>query len=569
MQNPGGKRTFAIAIIPDSQFYTEETKGATIDMFDAQIKWIIDNQARENIVYVAHVGDIVNRGNEAPQWERAAKVMHQLEKPLPGMPEGIPYGLAVGNHDQYPHRFAVAGETTHYNRHFGAERFRGRNYYGGNFKNDNDSHYDLFSAGGLDFVVIYLEYDSFDEQQDEMNEWAAGILKAHKNRKAIIVSHHIIGNNPIDGDNLKGQATFGKQGQRLYDRIKTQPNVFMMLCGHIGGNGEGYRYDRYAGHSVKTFLSDYQGRPNGGHGLMRLMTFDPDRDVIGIRTFSPYDQTRERDGDSEFEVPLFREVTGGSRVDDFNHDGKSALTLYQAGKWQVGNDSSFYFGAAGQVPLPGNYHGTGRAIPAVYDTTSGTFYISGRDSIKLGEKGAVPLVGDFDGDGVADVAVWQPQDAVWITQRDTIPYGWKNAVPVPGDYDGDGKTEIAMWRPNNFSWNIRDMGKVFFGQEGDIPVPADYDGDGKSELAVYRPSTGEWLIYGSPAAIKLGDERSIPVPGDYEGKGYVQPAVFDPASNTLQVQGGRVLRVATPEDYPTVVNIPFPVLQYLQAARER
>ncbi len=61
--------------------------------------------------------------------------------------------------------------------------------------------------------------------------------------------------------------------------------------------------DFYAGKSIQTFLSDYQSRPEGGSGLMRIMTFSKKKDLIRVRTFSPYTGVEEKDGDSEFTRP--------------------------------------------------------------------------------------------------------------------------------------------------------------------------------------------------------------------------------------------------------------------------
>jgi hypothetical protein len=62
--------------------------------------------------------------------------------------------------------------------------------------------------------------------------------------------------------------------------------------------------DTYEGNRVYSLLSDYQSRPNGGNGLLRIMRFFPDRDEILVRTFSPYLNNGrgafERDDNSEF-----------------------------------------------------------------------------------------------------------------------------------------------------------------------------------------------------------------------------------------------------------------------------
>ena len=216
----------------------------------------------------------------------------------------IPYGLAVGNHDQFPNQHPVTGTTAFYNKYFGFGHFEGRPYYGGHYSTNNDSHYDLFSAGGLDFIVLFLEFDSHNEDQNSMYSWANEVLKKFSSRKAIIVSHSILHFNPVKGTNSP-QAPFNAEGKVIYEALKGNANIFMMLCGHVGDNGEGYRTDVYYGHTIKTFLNDYQSRPNGGRGLMRLYTFSVKNNTLSIRTFSPYFNEEKTDGDSKFTVPIF------------------------------------------------------------------------------------------------------------------------------------------------------------------------------------------------------------------------------------------------------------------------
>lgn len=295
---------FSIAVIPDTQYYLAQAQlGGTFDMLKAQIDWVTKNQKKENIAYVAQMGDITEHGDNPvtakAEWYLAQKAFYKLESPV-----SIPYGLAVGNHDQFPSQYPVKGTTTGYNKYFGVEHFEGRPYYGGHYGANNDSHYDLFSAGGIDFITVFLEYDQFNEDQENMYTWAKETLNKYPNRKGIIVSHSIMSLNPTVGTNTP-QGQFALQGKAIYEHVKTCPNLFMMLCGHVGDNGEGFRTDTYEGHTVKTFLSDYQSRTNGGHGLMRLYKFSVKKNQLSVKTFSPYTGESETDGDSEFTVPLF------------------------------------------------------------------------------------------------------------------------------------------------------------------------------------------------------------------------------------------------------------------------
>ena len=295
---------FSIAVLPDTQYYLAQAQlGGTFDMFKAQIDWIQKNQVKENIAYVAHMGDISEHGDNPvtarSEWYLAKAALYGLETPV-----SIPYGLAVGNHDQFPSQYPVTGTTSFYNKYFGVPHFEGRPYYGGHYGNNNDSHYDLFSAGGVDFIVMFLEFDSHNEDRTNLYGWANETLKKYNSRKVIVVSHSILHFNPVKGTN-NPQAPFNAEGKAIYEALKPNPNLFMMLCGHVGDNGEGYREDTYNGHTVRTFLNDYQSRPNGGHGLMRLYKFLVKDNKISVQTFSPYFNEAETDADSQFTVPLF------------------------------------------------------------------------------------------------------------------------------------------------------------------------------------------------------------------------------------------------------------------------
>ncbi|WP_179412166.1 metallophosphoesterase [Mucilaginibacter sp. E4BP6] len=295
---------FSIAVIPDSQYYLAQAQlGGIFDMFKAQIDWIKQNQVKNNIAYVAHLGDITEHGDNPvtarSEWYLAQKAIYRLENPV-----SIPYGLAVGNHDEFPNQYPVTGTTRFYNKYFGVPHFEGRPYYGGHYGNNNNNHYDLFSAGGVDFIVLFLEYDGHNEEQKDVYNWANEILRKYATRKAIVVSHSILFYNPVKGSNTP-QAPFNAEGKAIYASLKENPNVFMMICGHVGDNGEGYREDTWNGHTIHTFLSDYQSRPNGGHGMMRLYTFSVKSNRISVKTFSPYTNEEETDADSQFSVPLF------------------------------------------------------------------------------------------------------------------------------------------------------------------------------------------------------------------------------------------------------------------------
>jgi hypothetical protein len=286
---------FSLIIIPDTQHYTAEMFGGTPDIFRDQIRWIVDNVKTLNVVFVSHVGDFVNDGDEYPvEWDRAWSAMSLLEdSTATHLSYGLPYSTTVGNHDQTPNG-DPAGATTYYNRVFGVSHFSGRPYYGGHFGSNNDDSFSLFSANGLDFIVVSMEYDPSPDA--EVLAWADSLLAAHSKRWAIVSAHALV----EAGD----PAPFTTQGQAIYDALKDNPNLFLMVCGHI--HGEGRRSDTYQGHTVHTVLADYQMRPHGGDGWLRIMTVYPGAKVIRVKTYSPTLDQFETDADSssQFTLPI-------------------------------------------------------------------------------------------------------------------------------------------------------------------------------------------------------------------------------------------------------------------------
>jgi hypothetical protein len=516
-----GGPDFSIAVIPDTQYYTSLQFGATDSMFWKQTDWIVANRVAQNIAYVVHLGDCTDHGDaNISEWNRATNAMYRLESPV-----SIPYGMAVGNHDQSPNTgFPLTCTTNYYNQFFGVSHFSGRPYYGGHYGSNNDSHYDFFTAGGINFIVIYIEYDSHNQDAANMNTWAYNLLGTYSNRKAIIVTHYMMDNG--------NQGNFGPQGLAIYNRLKSRPNVVMMLGGHIAGNGEGQRLDTYTGKKVKTFLSDYQGRTRGGNGLMRLMKFSPANDLLSVTTFSPYAGINETDGDSQFSRPFLYYW----RNCWFNNGGATDRCYYDNGVWKVDGDADVTNGTATDIPVPADYNGDGKTDYGIWRPSTGEWMVNGTTTV-YGTAGDIPVPADYTGDGKADIAVWRPSTGDWfvIGGGTTINYGLPNDIPVPGDYNGDGKADRALWRPSNGVWYVYGETNVTYGTNGDIPVPGDYNGDGITDRAVFSAYTYYWYRYCT--VTEYGTAGDIPVPGDYDGNGTSDLAVYRPSTGKWHVNG--------------------------------
>jgi hypothetical protein len=287
---------FSIIWLPDVQYYTSQLNGGTNAIFQSQINWIVANKTNLNIAFVGQLGDCTEHGDNNDddiEWKRADTTFKIIEDPATtGLIHGIPYGVAVGEHDQG--LMGAAGDpnapTNFYNQYFGEARFNGKTYYGGHHGINNDNHYQLFSASGIDFIAISLEYDPFTAPSPMYSVlgWANNLLKLYPNRKGIIYSHYI----------LNADGSFGNQGNDTYNYFKSNPNLILMVCGHVPG--ESRRSDTFDGRTVHSVLADYQSTTNGGNGFLRIFEFDPKANTIGVKTYSPWTNQYETDANSQF-----------------------------------------------------------------------------------------------------------------------------------------------------------------------------------------------------------------------------------------------------------------------------
>lgn len=276
---------FTYVVLPDTQKYTLDYPLT----FGAQTQWVVDSKDALNIVFLSHLGDLVENRNEVElQWKTADSAMSRLD----GV---VPYGMAPGNHDLNWNRSGLGRLYDHY---FPASRYRGQDDFGGSYFN-NRSNYHLISAGGLDLIFLHLDYDP----PDHVLAWANQVLADHATRRAIVTTHLFLdpgsgqrSTNPFDRPD-------GNSGEEIWSKlIRPNCNVFLVLNGHYASNqGEDRRTDsNNCGEVVHQVVQDYQGRPNGGNGLLRYYTFVPDQDEIHAFTYSPTLDFYEVDSGSQF-----------------------------------------------------------------------------------------------------------------------------------------------------------------------------------------------------------------------------------------------------------------------------
>ncbi|WP_281889780.1 S-layer homology domain-containing protein [Paenibacillus sp. YYML68] len=256
---------YSFVWMSDTQYYSESYP----HIYQSIVKWIAEKKDEMKIKYVVHTGDLVDEADKAYQWAEASKNMKVLED------ASIPYGVLAGNHD-------VAGKSGAYDyywQHFGEERFKRQETFGGSYDN-NRGHYDLISSHGNDYIFVYMGWGIGDAEIAWMNE----VLQQHPDRMAVLSFHEYLlvsGNRAPIADKIFEQV------------VVPNKNVVAALSGHyhdaellvdqIDDDGDGTP-DR----NVYQMLADYQGGPEGGQGYIRLMQFDIDNNKLHMKTYSPY-----------------------------------------------------------------------------------------------------------------------------------------------------------------------------------------------------------------------------------------------------------------------------------------
>jgi hypothetical protein len=291
---------FTIVVIPDTQSYRGKGCKATPDSQDpvtnvnleAQVKWIRDHLKDQNIVFVSHVGDIVDKDTKA-QWE----IVKQNFDTLRGL---VPFGLTVGNHDM-----SSKGDAHLFQQYFPASSFASYPWYLGSFTHDradqtisanNVNSAQVFSAGGVDFIHLNLECNA----PDDVLAWANALLTKNANRHALITTHMDLGvlDRPKTDEGyikdpkgrmrwVKIHGNLGNTGEQMWDKLYSKhANLSLIFCGDQS-RVTALKLTRPAddGHPVTSLLSDYLSQT-----ALRLYRFVPAENRVHALTYDVVQQ---------------------------------------------------------------------------------------------------------------------------------------------------------------------------------------------------------------------------------------------------------------------------------------
>ncbi len=333
---------FSIAVIPDTQNYVDyrhqQDQGFALDGQDLFIAQMRDIAARDEVVFVAAVGDVWQHSSKVVDPDHAARGRGAIDNPwLPGLApsplthsveipgaiagyrilaaSGKPFGVAPGNHDYdafwsmegFPPRTDLpredlepsqgdlglihVGGLDNFRSVFGSdsEFFADKAWYVGSFRGGANAA-QVFAAGGYRFLHITLEMSP----GDPVLRWASSVITAHPGYPTIITTHDYLNArgerraHPLI-DLAVGDPGHNNSADTLWrELISAHDQVFMVLCGHHHGQSLRVENNRF-GNPVYQVLADFQGRgqagidagapDNGkvvglGDGWYRLMHFD-------------------------------------------------------------------------------------------------------------------------------------------------------------------------------------------------------------------------------------------------------------------------------------------------------
>ncbi|MEV6110674.1 LamG-like jellyroll fold domain-containing protein [Streptomyces sp. NPDC051940] len=291
---------FTLAVMPDTQHLLD---GPSLhrEPVEASLRYLLDHQRDENIVFLCHLGDITQNGTEA-EFAAAGQAFGLLDE------AGAGYSMLAGNHDVRSRTDDQRGPTP-YLATFGPER-AGRLPTFGGASPDGYNTFHLFRAGGREWLLLALDW----RLSDAGFAWARKVLADHPEAPVILTTHELL----APGEKDPGSGELSEYGQRLWDElIAGHDQIFLTLNGHFWPTARTVRRN-HADNDVHLHLTNYQNRYYGGSAMIRLYRFDLARDTIDVETVSPWILGRAGEGlnalerqeieltgpDDRFSVPL-------------------------------------------------------------------------------------------------------------------------------------------------------------------------------------------------------------------------------------------------------------------------
>jgi hypothetical protein len=272
----GTDSTFTIAVMPDTQ-----TDVFGSDRITNRAQWLVKNRDALDLRFVLHTGDVVNW--DTPDHQQYVNASASL-KPLEDAK--IPTTLAIGNHDTNAvgeggsaragvKTWEAVRDTTTFNRYFPPARYGVE----GTFEPGKiDNNYQLFSAGGEDWMILTLELWA----RPQAIEWAKQVVAANPGRNVLVMTHAYL---DASGSISTSNGGYGSTSPKyLFDNlISKYPNIKMVFSGHVGA-GTSRTDTGVNGNKIVSYLGCYHSSTTNP---IRLVEIDTKKDTISTRVYSP------------------------------------------------------------------------------------------------------------------------------------------------------------------------------------------------------------------------------------------------------------------------------------------
>lgn len=295
--------SYNIVFLPDIQNTTEFRP----EVLYTAGKWLNENKNTVKPAAIVSLGDIVNTYSDKKQWDNARNFYSILE-------EGeYPILQQPGNHDY--------GDT-YYLDYFGPNSEFGKRQAerGVTYSPSGYSSYLLFDGGSYKYFVINISMYHIDDEDERA--WLEESLSNHKNYPTIVTSHSF-----QDCDAAKPDAVvLSDLGKSIWDIVKKNNQVFLMISGHHHGAGEEVLKNDF-GNSVYSILADYQFSYNGGNAFFKFAEFDEAHNKIRFSTFSPYAATLKYEERTFFDVNY---MTGAGNYTVLDLDFENRFKGYES-----------------------------------------------------------------------------------------------------------------------------------------------------------------------------------------------------------------------------------------------
>lgn len=269
-----------IIVFPDIQNMTVQIPP---DIWGRMYGYVVAQKTAQNIAAVFSTGDQSNN-RYVPGYEAALTGFTAIRD------AGIPIMPILGNHD-YDDYTIESRASTAYDAYFGTTFFSGQSWFGGSYEVGNPhNYYTTFTAAGIDFLALCLEF----YPRDEVITWAQSIITANPDKVVIIATHAFIDSygHLIEQTGEWAPSRYhdcGNGGLNLWAQlVSLNKNVAMVISGHMTATP----YMNYVvkvgayGQTVYAIKPNWQDDTEGGNGYFLKIKITPVSRRLTLETYS-------------------------------------------------------------------------------------------------------------------------------------------------------------------------------------------------------------------------------------------------------------------------------------------